>query len=101
MTFTKDEIDSMAKEAGFPFNKYGLLQGDDEGEIDADAMFARFTQLIAAKEREECALACEEISLQAATSWKLAYQPQDQGREMGADDCAASIRARGQKGAQP
>jgi hypothetical protein len=55
---TPDEIIAMAKEAGFPFNKYGLLQGDDEGEIDADAAFVRFAALVAAKaaadEREAC-----------------------------------------------
>lgn len=39
-----------------------------------------------------CAAECDEGSLQAVIAWKLAYQPQDQGREMGADDCAAAIR---------
>ena len=51
---TPEEITAMAKEAGFPFNKYGLLQGDDDGEIDADAAFAIFAALVAAKEREAC-----------------------------------------------
>ena len=50
--------------------------------------------LVAAAEREECAKVCDDVSLQAMTSWKLAYQLQDQGREMGAEDCAAAIRAR-------
>ena len=60
---TPEEITAMAKEAGFPFNKYGLLQGDDDGEIDADAAFASFAALVAekaaAKEREACALVCD------------------------------------------
>ena len=43
---TKDELEQMARDAGFPFNKYGLLQGDDEGEIDADAMLERLTNAI-------------------------------------------------------
>ena len=43
---TKDELMQMARDAGFPFNKYGLLQGDDEGEIDADAMLERLTNAI-------------------------------------------------------
>ena len=42
----------MAREAGFPFNKYGLLQGNDDNEIDADAMFERFAELVRADERE-------------------------------------------------
>lgn len=49
---TQDEIIKLAKQAGFPFDKYGLLKGDDEGEIDADEMFASFTKLVIAKERE-------------------------------------------------
>lgn len=42
----------MAREAGFQFNKYGLLQGDDDNEIDADAMFERLVELVRADERE-------------------------------------------------
>ena len=48
----------------------------------------------AKQEREACALVCDDVSLQALTSWKLRYELQDQGREMGAEDCAAAIRAR-------
>ena len=55
---TQDEIIEMARQAGFPFNKYGLLQGDDEGEIDADEMFKAFAKLVAEKEREACAMLC-------------------------------------------
>ena len=50
---TQDEIIEMARQAGFPFNKYDLLQGDDEGEIDAHEMFEAFAKLVAAKERLE------------------------------------------------
>lgn len=55
---TKDVIE-LAREAGFPFNKYGLLQGDCDGEIEADAMFSSFAALVAARERERCAQVCE------------------------------------------
>jgi hypothetical protein len=58
---TKDEILSMAKKAGFPFNKFGCLCCDDENEIDADSMFERFAALVAEKERETCAKLVEEI----------------------------------------
>lgn len=87
---TRDEIIAMAKEAGsvsatfWPDDFTGLM-----------SVFERFAALVAAAEREACAKVCEDVSLQALTSWKLAYQPQDQGREMGADDCAAAIRQRG------
>jgi hypothetical protein len=57
---TRDDILRMAREAGFPFNKYGLLTADDEGEIDADAMLERFAVLVAAAEREACAKLCED-----------------------------------------
>ena len=45
----------MAREAGFPFNKYGLLQGDDDNEIDANSMFERFAELVRADERKSMA----------------------------------------------
>jgi hypothetical protein len=48
----RDTIE-MAREAGFPFNKYGLLQGDGDGEIDADKMFKAFDALVRADEREQ------------------------------------------------
>jgi hypothetical protein len=60
--------------------------------LDIEEM-ERFAQLVRAQTLEEAAGVCDEVSLQAHTAWKLAYQTQDQGREMGADDCAAAIRA--------
>lgn len=82
---TPEEITAMAKEAGFPFNKYGLLQGDDDGEIDADAAFASFTALVAekaaAKERERFALECIDL---------VAFHG-------GSVELEAAIRARGTK----
>ena len=48
-------LTEMAREAGFPFNKYGLLQGDGDGEIDADKMFKAFAKLVAAHERNKLA----------------------------------------------
>lgn len=82
---TPEEITAMAKEAGFPFNKYGLLQGDDDGEIDADAAFAIFAALVAAKEREACAQVCDGVESGEGETAGLACE------------CAAAIRARGTK----
>ena len=45
---TLNEILAMAREAGFPFTKYGTLECDEDGEIDADEMFERFAALVAA-----------------------------------------------------
>jgi hypothetical protein len=56
----RDTIE-MAHEAGFPFNKYGLLQGDGDGEIDADKMFKAFEALVRADEREACANVCDRV----------------------------------------
>lgn len=83
---TREEIISMAREAGMAVidDKYSLL-----------GFLERFAALVAEREREECAKVCDDISMQAVAAWKSAYQPQDQGREIGADECAAAIRARG------
>lgn len=43
---TREQIMRIASEAGFSFNKYGLLVGDDDGETDADGMFTRFAELL-------------------------------------------------------
>ena len=98
---TPEEITAMAKEAGFPFNKYGLLQGDDDGEIDADAAFASFADLVAekaaAQEREACAQVCEEVAREYEERHRGCYPDDIVPAEMGADACAAAIRARGQK----
>ena len=88
---TQDEIIEMAKQAGFPFNKYGLLQGDDEGEIDADAMFEAFAKLVAAKEREACAELCDSF----CEAWINIHGRYEFMGE-GAQECADAIRARGE-----
>ena len=58
------KVEQWAREAGFPFNKYGLLQGDEEGEIDANSMFHRFAALAfaagAEEMREAAAKSCDE-----------------------------------------
>jgi hypothetical protein len=63
----RDTID-MAREAGFPFNKYGLLQGDDDGEIDADKMFKAFEALVRADERGRMCEQLKECSSEKPTS---------------------------------
>ena len=75
----QDDIIRIARDAGFPFNKYGLLQGDDDGEIDITDMLVRFAELVAAAEREACAGICDRFA----------------ERHMHPAECAAAIRARG------
>ena len=79
---TRDEIIRMAREAGFPFNKYGLI-GCIYCEQDVDLSLERFAALVAAAEREACAKVCEPQSAHddPLTAWKI----------------AAAIRARGEK----
>ena len=87
---TQDEIIEMARQAGFPFNKYGLLQGDDEGEIDADTMFEAFAKLVAAKEREICAHICEIL-------WAYPDNGMATEEEVYGAKCADAIRSRGKE----
>ena len=96
-----EEIIDMARQAGFPFNKYGLLQGDDEGEIDADAMFEAFAKLVDAKatarEREACAKLAEtpigeyEVVVACGTE----PTPHRIHRYLDSDSIAKAIRNRG------
>jgi hypothetical protein len=86
---TRNEIISMARKAGFPFNKYGALKGDDYGEIDADEMFERFAALVAAAEREACARACRDV---------IDGGQYDEYQQYAAAACRDEIRARGKKG---
>ena len=72
---SQGEIIAMAKEAGFPPHIV---------EAGANREFARFAALVAAKEREACALICEK-------TW---VEPGDAQVE-NCHEAAASIRARG------
>jgi len=60
----------------------------------------RFTALVEAAvradEREACARVCDEVEDQAWAQWKAAYKSIDQGRSIGAEECAFAIRARGE-----
>ena len=84
---TTDEIIAMAKEAG-------LLPDNSHPAPETRAMrqrsnaVQRFAALVAAKEREACALLCDRMAQDAALSNR---------RRCDADALARSIRARGQK----
>ena len=90
----------MAREAGFWFNKYGLLEGDEINEIDAVVMFERFAELVRADaiadERELLSERIKELEHQAARykvlrTWDLGgydhglYSPEEVDKAV--DDC--------------
>ena len=77
---TQDEIIEMAEKAGFV--EYEL----DDGTINAfDKRYEAFAKLVAAKEREACALICERVYKRMC--------PEAQENEVGIE--AEIIRARG------
>ena len=75
---SRDEIIAMATEAGL--NSYRIAPGE------ALAVWERFADLVAAKEREACAQVCEGFKQGNSAT----YIDDDW-----ADMCAAAIRARG------
>ena len=60
---------------------------------DCHDFIQRFAQIIRNQALEDAAICCDKESLQAVAAWKLAYHPEDQGREIGADNCADAIRS--------
>jgi hypothetical protein len=52
----------------------------------------RFAHLVRAAALEDAERVCEEVSFNAANHWILHYNPLDQGREHGADECAIGIQ---------
>ena len=108
---TQDEIISMMKEAGFYFGK------DDEFMPEWEC----FAALVAAhsfndgwikgnkglmeavrEEREACAMVCDEIAVEADAMTKSKFVTNtgrmlEEGKWGGSTDCAAAIRARGEK----
>lgn len=83
----QNEIMAMAKEAGFEVTEHAIKATNVYGEIDEE--LAIFAALVAAKEREVCAKVCDELAELNRTA------PTDSMWQWG--ECAAAIRARGQK----
>ena len=89
-----EEIIAMAREAGFRTGHIDLTIGDPVPFIapasGTSCMWEvlRFATLVAAKEREACALVCDRMAQDAALSNR---------RRCDADALARSIRARGTK----
>ena len=78
---TRDDIDDLMRDNGIV--------------VVGEAVYA-LCQIVAAREREACVKACEEVESRAEELWdKFAY-PEDQGMASGARQCTTAIRARGQ-----
>ena len=83
---TSDEITSIAREAGFV------------GMDGSHGALGRFAALVAAAEREACAKVCEKIYDEYDENEGLKYAELRTDAATGGRDCAAAIRARGEKG---
>lgn len=81
---TKDEIEKLAVEAGWPLFAIQMLAGTED-----EKRLKRFAELVAAAEREACAKVTEEES----GRWAVPVTSADY-REIWAE-CADAIRARG------
>ena len=82
---THEEIIAMAREEGLSFVP------------DTNSPLARIVRKAVAKEREACAQVCEEVAREYEERHRGCYPDDIVPAEMGADACAAAIRARGQK----
>jgi hypothetical protein len=77
-------IIELAREAGFEIDCVSL---------EWHRRIERFARLHREQVLDEAAAVCEDVSFNAMNEWSLHYKPLDQGRELGADECAAAIRA--------
>ena len=84
---TREEIIRMAEDAGCYREDCGFA------ECDFDAVM-RFAELVAAAEREACAKVCSSKS----EEWyaRTSNRQHNSSAAIGADACAAAIRARGE-----
>lgn len=91
-----EEIIAMAREAGFDMSRLPSIRAANVyGEVNDE--LERFAALVAAKEREACEKACEEVARKYEERHRGCYPDDTVPAEMGADDCVEAIRARGQK----
>lgn len=88
----QEQVIELAKQAGFPFNKYGLLQGDEDGEIDADDMFELFASLVEQATLERAAGACDEFAGSQIDAEKQSGDFYCNLRASGAHACSMRIR---------
>jgi hypothetical protein len=83
---TQDEIIEMAKQADKEF----------DGDREASEWVEYFAKLVAAKEREACALICAQRAKDFEDLLKKYGHEHDDGARVGASQCEQMIRARGE-----
>jgi hypothetical protein len=83
---TREDIIRMAREAGLAVN-FDIRAVIVEG-VHINKELERFAALVAAQEREACAGVCDERAAKASMG---------SDEQCEAEDCAAAIRARGNK----
>ena len=84
----RDEIIDMARQAGFFINDELTVTSPFIEDICISPMLKKFSKLVAAKEREACAMLCDEMSNTQA-NMNVAWRN-------GCRDAATEIRARGE-----
>lgn len=99
-----EDLIATARSAGaakFVHERDGAKVTDETNLLVSVAFIERFAALVdadaVARTREECAKVCDQVSRLAAKDWKARYDPHDQGREFGADECESAIRALGER----
>ena len=91
MAMTRDDVIRMAREAGVvDLSPYYTIPWGGQA-----AALERFSDLVAAAEREACAKACEDYEEHIETLRDGEYQAELAGRQAGAARCAVAIHARG------
>lgn len=85
---SREDIIRMAREAKIEFDH----DGSNSFVFSID-QFERFASLVAAAKQEECAKVCDEESELANMQANEGGRALDDGRAIGAEACAAAIRA--------
>ena len=88
---SRDEIIAMGNEAAL---QHGHTYEPEPGDGTIEFL-GSFAALVAAKEREACAQACEEVARKYEERHRGCYPDGMVPAEMGADDCVEVIRAMG------
>lgn len=73
------------------------LAGTSDADDSFEAALLRCWHAACAWQREQDAKVCEAIEDVAWDAWQFLADPTEQGRSIGATECAAAIRAQGER----
>ncbi|OQS42282.1 hypothetical protein [Chromobacterium haemolyticum] len=98
---TREEIIHLAREAGCDIlNVPGVGQIARYRDIRVTNLLERFAAIVAAAEREACAQVCDSIEDRYQETECRNWPEMRTDAQQGAGECAAAIRARGEKGGE-